>query len=596
MNQAIAHAALSLLLAVAVILGPPSEGLLETVHAASPQPSRDVDGIVAFDITDILGRDLAAKAELRSEGDGARVMVPIPSGRAEIRHPVGPVVAYVWVYDQDVPVLVDVQDIVVRKDERAYVLVTLLEGSSGNRRLLAFDQDFDLALDRVEIKVGTDPTDASSIPGVRAFEWESPVLSANSRWYRGELHTHSTYGTGSETVAELVKRAERLGLDFLAITDRNTMDAASDRAFRSKSVVLIPALEWGNDEMGVALVYRPGTFPAMASNFAEAQALSIRVQVQGGIFAIAHPCFPTAPWQWNLRYVNAVEVWCRDWSRVPPMGPAQLQERLRERKDGRRVHAMAIAAATQGRSANGQAALFWDLEMNRGLKAGVIGGSHSASPKVAMASPVTYVYAREKSLDAIIEGIRRGQTTVSRSLDGPTVSLSADILNDGRINAHGGGFVPLHVPTRFIVEVQRGKGKKLQVLLNGLPIRSMTIDSNELTYAFVEVPDSYAVYRAQVLDDAAATRAANTTTKKRKKESSTGGDRGRFATGDRFFGRIEMLAMCSPIYAQEVIAVGPGGADDLWVRIENEYFNPATAGRFLPRDPSATELKPRWRF
>lgn len=541
-------------------LGPAVEG--------ESLPGPTVEGLIALDVTDVLGRELPARMELEGEGPGPRTVVEAPEGAVTVVRAVGRYRAYVHVYDRGVAVLVDVQEVTVKEGDTSFVLVTLLEGSGGNRFLRAFDRDYDLAIDRVELEAGTDPGDAGSIPGEVAYDWKSPVLSREARWYRGELHAHSKYGIGEERVRELVRRAERLKLDFLAITDRNTLSAALDPEFRSESVVLIPALEWGNDAMGVALVYGPRTFPRMTESAAEAQAFSIRVQAQGGVFAIAHPCFSRAPWQWGLSYVNAVEAWCRDWREVPPMWLDRLDEPLRERRDGRLVHSIAIAAASQGRSANGQGAVFWDLELTRGLKASVIGGSYSASRKVAMGSPVTYVFAYEKSLNGVLDGLRRGRTFVSRDLKGPLINFTVDILDDGTIDSGIGGVVPLNSPSRFFVEVERAKGRRLEVLLNGLPIRSTRIESDELTYSFLHVPESYAVYRVRVV--AAATKPA--------------------------FGYLEMLAMTSPIYAQHVVMVDPEGGANAWVTIKSRYFDPSAGDPFLPEAPEESQIEPNWRM
>jgi len=246
-------------------------------------------GAVQIDITDIVGNDLHAKIELREKAEEGRgpIVFDLPDGRATERASCGTYGAYVYVYDQGIPILVDVQELAIAESDTAFLLVNLLEGTSGNRPLRAFDQDGDGALDRVEVSCGTDPVDASSIPGQELLPFSGRVLSQEAKWYRGELHAHSVYGGGRETVGQLIKRAEKLGLDFLAITDRNTMAACMDPEFHSDTVVLIPAMEWGSDEMGVALIYGPRTFPAQAETVAHAQALANRVQAQLAL-AVGH--------------------------------------------------------------------------------------------------------------------------------------------------------------------------------------------------------------------------------------------------------------------------------------------------------------------
>jgi hypothetical protein len=494
--------------------------------ARTPGPGK---GMLDIDVTDVLGRDLHARVELQSARGKDPVVIDVPKGRVQAEAPPGTYKAYTSVYCLQVPVLIDVQDVVVKPGASAFLLVNLLEGAAGSRTLLDFDQDCDFALDRVEAKCGTDPRSAASIPGRETLPMDERVFEKKEGWYRGELHAHSSFGSGKETVEALVRRAEKAGLDFLAITDRNTMAACKDPGFKSNSVALIPALEWGSDKRGVALIYGARTFPPFVDSIPQAQALVDLIQAQGGFFGIAHPCFPTAPWQWGLGYVNGIEVWCRDWRAVPPMTLDQLGEDLKERVDAKLKQSIAYAAASTDLSANGQASIFYDAELVRGLKAAVIAGSNTSSPEVPMGQPVTYVFANEKSIKGILGGMRRGRTYVSASLTGPKLHFSADVLKDQTIDVSLGGIIPLGVPVRFIAQVENAKGKDVQILLNGHPLISKSAEGDPFTLQFDDVPQNYAEYRLRV-------------TGIPTKEG---------------FGPTEVLAMSSPIYSQDLDLPNP---------------------------------------
>src|SRR5690625_3225204 len=43
------------------------------------------------------------------------------------------------------------------------------------------------------------------------------------RWYAGDFHAHTLHSDGSESVGELAARGVRAGLDFVAVTDHNTV-------------------------------------------------------------------------------------------------------------------------------------------------------------------------------------------------------------------------------------------------------------------------------------------------------------------------------------------------------------------------------------
>ena len=522
-------------------------------------------GRLDINVTDVLGHDLHARVELRAPGAGKPVAIEVPKGHVEAVAPVGAYKAYIYVYSLQVPVLVDVQDVAVKEKEPAFLVLNLLEGSAGNRTLLDFDKDRDFAIDRVELKCGTNPEDPCSIPGRDPIPYDQRVLAKEARWYRGELHAHSAYGAGKESVKELVSRAEKAGLDFLAITDRNTIAACLDPEFKSDSVVLIPALEWGSDERGVALLYGPRTFPEFVDSIPQAQALVDLVQGQGGFFAIAHPCFPNAPWQWGLGYVNGIEVWCRDWRGVPPMTLDQLDEDWKERREGKLIHSIAFAAATTDCSANGQASIFYDCELVRGLKAAVIAGSSTGSPAVPMGSPVTYVYASEKSVRGLLDGMRRGRTFVSESLKGPKIRFGVLVGNDEKSEVPEGGIIPLQVPATLVVSVTGAKGDELQVLLNGQPLLSKNIENNGFTVRIPHTPENYAVYRVRVV----------------RKSTKDG------------FGATNVLAMTSPIYAQDLPINDPKIKA---LQKQKKRETAAIKERALPADPGQGEIKPKWKF
>jgi len=543
---------------------PPGEAARERPTPRAPGRK----GKVEVNVTDVLGHDLHARVELQSRETEKPVVIEVPKGHIQADAPSGTYKAYVYVYSLQVPVLVDVQDVTIQSGEPAFLVVNLLEGAAGNRTLLDFDRDCDFAIDRVEVKCGTDPADARSIPGREMIPMDDRVLVKEERWYRGELHAHSAYGGGKETVAELVKRAEKAGLDFLAITDRNTVSACRDPGFKSDSVALIPAMEWGSEKRGVALLYGIRTFPEFVDSIPQAQALVDLVQAQGGFFAIAHPCFPTAPWRWGLGYVNGVEVWCRDWRAVPPVSLEELDEDMKERLNGRLVQSVAFAAATSDLSANGQAAVFYDAELVRGLKAAVIGGSYTSSPEVPMGAPVTYVYAVEKSVRGILDGLLRGRTYVSAGLNGPRLRFNVDVLKDETIDVSLGGIIPIGVPAWFLATTENAKGCELQILLNGHPLISKRIDGDPFTLRFDHTPENYAVYRLRVVGEP------------REKEG---------------FGPIEVLAQSSPIYAQDLKTNNP--KIEAYTKERKRRPLPTPAEQVpLPSDPTPGEIKPQWRF
>jgi len=513
-------------------------------EAGEPKPLIDLDarpkGTLNATLKTVVGTLLDGRIDLLSLEGGATRSLEVQKGAFSAPVPQGDYRAYVHVYDNGVPVLVKVEDLSVKEGQMSALSLDLLEGASGAVPVRAFDSDGDLAIDRVELECGTDPYNAASIPGRSELPLEKRVLRADAQWYAGDLHAYSKYGVGTESVGELVGRAEKTGLDYLAICDRNTLAATRDPGFKSDRLALIPAMEWGRDDMGVALIYGPRTVPDPPSTLPKAQAAwaaqaeCIRVQAQGGIWAIAHPTFPTKPWQWGISYVNAVEVWFRDWRGNPPLALANLNEEIKTRKDGHLVHSIAAAAQAaavagemdENMSANAQACLFWDYELKRGLMGCAIAGSGSGGKKVPLAKPVTYICAKDLSVPSLLEGLRLGRTYVSCDLKGPKLAFNADVLGDGTVDVGMGGVVPLNVNVVFVAAVQNAIGKRLQVLENGHPIRTVPINGDDVAIRFTRHTTIYSSYRIRVIGPA---------------DPKTKG-----------FGPIEVYALSSPIYAQDI--------------------------------------------
>jgi hypothetical protein len=517
------------------------------------------DSELFVDVSTVIGQKLNGFLELRGSNHKQPIVIPIRNGQGEDKIPSGEYTAFTHVFDNKVPIVVDIRSLTISPNQLNTMSLSVLEGSSGNRTLSSFDQDYDQILDKVEVEQETDPRNAASLPRTEVYQWDNQFKSDAPGWVRGDLQTHSSYGVGKESVERLIRRAERSKIDFLSITDRNTLDSTSDPKYKSNSLILVPGMEWGNDEKGIALLYGPRTFPKVPTTDEEAQYKMIRLQAEGGVFSIGHPCFPITSWNWPIQFPNAVQVWCMDWRKIPPMTLDQVAEPFKgftsiiDTEKNREVkkwkHAIARAANNRTLSSNGQSALFYDFELNRGIRAGVIGGSNSGNPNIPIGAPLTYIFVREKSLTGILEGLRNGWTYISKDTDGPTIDWYADIFNDGQWDVTIGGTIPLNEDTKFQVKIRNAKGKRFEILLNGLPIRSTNITSDKWEYTYVQNPDSYAVYRIRILDQT-------------PEELPPG------------YGLRDMLLLTSPIYAQGVVSDASSSNNEGWVQIENEWVDP----------------------
>ena len=69
------------------------------------------------------------------------------------------------------------------------------------------------------------------------------IFSEESRWYRGDLHIHTTMSDGHDTPKEMKIRAEKEGLDFYAVTDHNIWQ----KKWPLTSCMVLPGMEITKD-------------------------------------------------------------------------------------------------------------------------------------------------------------------------------------------------------------------------------------------------------------------------------------------------------------------------------------------------------------
>jgi hypothetical protein len=248
-----------------------------------------------------------------------------------------------------------------------------------------------------------------------AHTTDSPIVSTFSQtalrtgpaWYRGDLHMHDAHSDGS-CLSQLrqkvpcplyktVEAAARRGLDFIAISDHNTIshfDAMRELQPFFDKLLLLPAREITTFQ-GHANVY--GTtqfidFRLTSPSVPDINQLLKRVQDLHGVFSINHPGLPsgeacmgcgwTAP-NTDFSRVTAIEV---------------VNGNLRE--------------------GPGSGITLWQEELSKGFRLTGIGGSdnHDADippdERSAIGRPATVIYAQALSEHAILDAIRAGHVFI----------------------------------------------------------------------------------------------------------------------------------------------------------------------------------------
>ncbi|MBS1821917.1 MAG: PHP domain-containing protein [Acidobacteria bacterium] len=237
--------------------------------------------------------------------------------------------------------------------------------------------------------------------------FEAAPVRQGPAWFRGDLHMHDAHSDGSCDsqsgkkvpcpLYKTVEAAAARGLDFIAITDHNTIshfDAERELAPYFDRMLFIPGREITTFQ-GHANVF--GTtefidFRLTSKSVPTFSKLLDEVDSKHALLSINHPGLPT----------GSACMGC-GWSVKDT--------------DFKRVH---VIEAINGDNADGplSGVPFWQQRLNDGLRVTAIGGSdnHNASyppdHEAAIGRPATVVYAANLSERAILDGIRAGHVFV----------------------------------------------------------------------------------------------------------------------------------------------------------------------------------------
>lgn len=194
------------------------------------------------------------------------------------------------------------------------------------------------------------------------------------RWFAGDLHAHTVHSDGSLTIDELAAQAVGEGLDFLAVTDHNTVSHH-------------PFLAGAGHHYGFTLI--PGqevtTDSGHANAFGGAGWVDFRHPASDwpGLLSINHPLAADCAWRHPLNAKPPLaEIWHSGW---------------RDRTWGAPIAWL----------------LAWDPAT------APVGGSDFHGPDQTLGRPTTWVLAPSPSTDDLLAGLAAGRTAISDSPGGP---------------------------------------------------------------------------------------------------------------------------------------------------------------------------------
>jgi hypothetical protein len=312
-----------------------------------------------------------------------------------------------------------------------------------------------------------------------AEEHEGRGTEGGPQWFRGDLHAHTWHSDGSAPLADLVAAARAQGLDFVAVTEHNTVSHLPLLgSHTTPDLLLIPGVEVStyHGHANVWPIDRPDGFFEFRC-WSDDQMAQVReaVRARGALFSINHPKEGGPPWEFgDLFEPDCIEVWGAPWF-----------------------------------ISNYQSLAVWDAQLRRGKRITGVGGSDKhQGPFVdkgelgwyEVGNPCTHVFADALSISAIIAGLRAGHVFISEGPAGPRLELSAEEIHGGQRAAMGDELrVPAGASLRLRCRVQGGAGNNLR-LVSAQDIYEIPIADNEFTYGCQVTATEDTYWRAEVIE------------------------------------------------------------------------------------------------
>lgn len=297
----------------------------------------------------------------------------------------------------------------------------------------------------------------------RITRFATVPLNPKPGWYRGDLHSHTGNSDGRCAAQSGVKvpcpvdrtaaAAAARGLDFIAITDHNTIAHFADmRALQPAydRLLLVPGREittfWGH-----ANVFGPTGFIDFRTRSGSAAGAPWIAQARaaGGLISINHPSVPSGE-----------DCMGCGW-RIGGVTPETVEA----------IEVVNGGTMSQTGSADGpyQGFAFWQARLNVGERLTAIGGSdnHDAARPLgdvgAIGSPTTVVYMQELSVEGLLAGLRSGRVFIDVAGDNDRLlDMQAHV---GSRQAAMGGTLP----------IAKGDVADVSVDVRGVPAGRMTV-------------------------------------------------------------------------------------------------------------------------
>jgi len=222
-----------------------------------------------------------------------------------------------------------------------------------------------------------------------------PAASGRT-WLAGDLHAHTVHSDGAMSVPELASFAVTRGLDFVAVTDHNTVShhASLPGISARYGVTLVPGQEVTTARGHAGVLGDTGWIDFRSS----ADSWLAAAERGGGLMSVNHPFAGDVSWLHSMaRRPPLLEVW--HWSWLDPSWTTPLS--------------------------------WWQAWDPAAIP---VGGSdwHREGSDAPLGTPTTWVESADSSVDAILEALAAGRVAITASREGPVL-----LRHDGCLLAVG---------------------------------------------------------------------------------------------------------------------------------------------------------------
>ena len=324
-----------------------------------------------------------------------------------------------------------------------------------------------------------------------------PIASlTDGEWLAGDLHIHSEYSADSSNnpVAKIIALADAVGLHYLGISDHdNHVDGAVaantwvDPDFLGSPLIMLYGAEWtthrGHGNTFAATPYDHQRFYDRRDDYdtrigALADELGVHLSAN-------HPAGGDN-FGFSFDIVDSIEAWNSSiWSRNT--GAVAIWDDML--KSGRNLTGRGGSDSHHGYPEGGETP----------------GSNSFEAAGNNVGTPTTWVFATDRSADAVIDALDNGRVSISSNPYAPRVEFTADLDADGVADMMmGDNVVPTGEPVTFRIELLGGSPALLPytatVIKDGSELTSLTIGPVATSAEFTDTPafGARSYYRVEV--------------------------------------------------------------------------------------------------